>query len=63
LLDSLIVWKLFGWELFGLLIRDIFAGELNKEENGKKNHKKNYLTMTYFALHIIVSWTYYDRLL
>jgi len=36
LLDSLIVWKLFGWELFGLLIRDIFAGELNEEENGKK---------------------------
>ena len=40
MLDSLIVWKLFGWELFGLLTWDTFAGELNEEENGKKNHKK-----------------------
>jgi len=62
LLDNLIVWKLFGWELFGLLIRDIFSGELKEEENGKKKSQKN---LSYYEVLCITchSKLDYDRLL
>jgi len=36
---------------------------MKKKMAKKITKKKIYLIMMYFALHVIVSWTYYDKLL